>query len=327
MKRRLAIGAVCAAWAVVGVGCDGVVDESDLSGGNGVGTGIDTASSGSYLDTEPEPEAITEIPPEIRDYFNRSVEERKQIRRALNSEIAQLNATRRRARTDGERIAIDAEIDSRKQKLDLLPTTYPVPQLDLAHLHEGQIGGIRRVLVLQVEEGSTALVCRSTDRNQKHVVMLKLLNMANLTPNQEVIFETPLRVSGTTTISTPRGGERKLFVLKTFRNVQLDPYKPLYEQEHPDLAESDPKSPKSSPPETPAANADSPANKKSAETDPPPSNKESDENAAASKLKLAKVFIKKGNTTVARKRLQSIIDDYTATKAAEEAKKLLEGLD
>ena len=322
MKRSLTFGIVCAAWAVLGVGCDGIVDDKDLPGSHSLGAG--TASSGSYLETDTKPAAITEIPPEIRDYFDRSVEERKRIRRALNSEIAQLNATRRRARADDDRIAIDAEIDSRKQKLDLLPTTYPVPQLELAHLHEGQIGGIRRV---RVEEGSTALVCRSTDRNQKHVVMLKLLNMANLTSKNEVIFETPLRVSGTTTISTPSGGERTLFVLKTFRNVQLNPYKPLYEQEHPDLAESDPISPETASPGTPSANTESPANKKTTQTDPPPSNKESDEKAAASKLKLAKVFIKKGNTPVARKRLLSIIDDYTETKAADEARKLLEGLD
>jgi|GEM_PF-2578765 hypothetical protein len=325
MKRTFLIGIVCAACAVLGVGCDDVVDERDLSGIHNVGTG--TGPSGSYLDTEPKLEAITEISPDIRDYFDRSVEERKRVRRALNSEVGQLNATRRRARTDGERFAVDTEIDNRKQKLALLPKSYPVPQLDLAHLHEGQIGGIHRVLVLRVEEGSTALVCRSTDRNQKNVVMLKLLNMANLTPSREVIFETPLRVSGTTTISTPSGGERTLFVLKTFRNAQLNPYKPLYEQEHPDLAESDPMSPEPSSPETPSANTESTATKKPAETDPPPRNKESDEKAAASKLKLAKVFIKKRNTSVARKRLQSIIDDYTETKAAGEARKLLEGLD
>jgi hypothetical protein len=329
MKLRLSITVVGTAFAVLGVGCDGLVDDSSVQGNpNAV---PNSTTVGSFLETDDESDVITEIPANIRDYFDRSVEERKRVRRALNLEIAQLNKARRGAPTEEQRLTIGSEIEKRNQKLIELETSYPVPPLNLSQLKEGLIGGIARVLVVQVQEGSTALVCRSSDRNMQHIVMLKLLSFANLTPNEEGIFETPFQVSGTTNITTARGGERTVFVLKTFRNVQLEPYKPLYEQEHP-KSETD-----SSSPNTPVAVAKNPANEspsvqKTTEADPPsekkpPKQKPSAEKAAASQLKLAKVFVEKGNTAVARKRLQSLVDDYPETKSADKARRLLDSLD
>lgn len=60
--------------------------------------------------------------------------------------------------------------------------------------------------------------------------------------------------------------------------------------------------------------------------DPPADSGEAQEKAAASKLKTAKIFIEEGQKTDAQDYLEEILKKYPKSKAAEEAKELLEKL-